>query len=426
MPQRMSRRGLLQGAGAGLILVNCKDSCQPSGGSGAGPAAADAGGTATATKKRDTVRVGLIMTLSGPQGSIGKDIEQGVMLALEQAGMRAGGKTIEILKRDDKNDPQVGGELAKELVEKEKVDLVIGPSHSHVMLALRNVLHDGKTILLNPNAGASSLAGALCSPYIFTTGRMNPLYAEAMGRYLAKKGTKSVAVLAANFSAGLDMVQGFRETFVNEGEGKVVAEILPPLTTTDFSTYLNQLKSVKADAVFAFFGGELAVHFIKQYSQAGLKGKLPLYVTGYTVEQDVLPAQGDAALGIISIGVYSPMLDNEANKKFAPAYKAKYTAYPSEYSALGFDTAQLLLSSLNSIGGNIEDKVALLNALNTAKIDSPRGPFKFGPNHTPVQDAYLREVVRAPDGSLVNKVVATAWPNYYFPGEGCMLPGVKR
>lgn len=423
MSQRLSRRGLLQGAGAGLLVANCKDSCQPS---GAGGGTASDAATAAPLPKRDTIRVGQIMTLSGPQGSIGKDIDQGVNLALEQVGMRAGGKTIEVLKRDDKNDPQLGGELAKELVEKEKVDLVIGPSHSHVMLALRNVLHDGKTILLNPNAGASSLAGALCSSYIFTTGRMNPLYAEALGRYLAKKGVKSVAVLAANFSAGLDMLQGFRETFVNEGDGKVVAELLPPLTTTDFSSYLNQLKSVKAEAAFAFFGGELAVHFIKQYAQAGLKAKLPLYVAGYTVEQDVLPAQGDAALGIISVGVYSPMLDNDANKKFAPAYKAKYSAYPSEYSVLGFDTAQLLLSALNSIGGDVNDKVALLNALNTAKIDSPRGPFKFGPNHTPVQDAYLREVVKAPDGMLVNKVIATAWPNYYFPGEGCMLPGVKR
>jgi len=366
------------------------------------------------------------MTLSGPQGGIGKELDQGLSLALEQAGMRAGGKTIELLKRDDKNDPQLGGELAKELVEKEKVDLVVGPSHSHVMLALRNVLHDGKTILLNPNAGASALAGALCSPYIFATGRMNPLYAEAMGRYLAKKGVKNVAVLAANFAAGLDMVQGFRETFVNEGEGKVVAEILPPLTTTDFSTYLNQLKAVKADAVFAFFAGELAVHFIKQYAQAGLKGKLPLYVTGYTVEQDVLPAQGEAALGILSIGVYSPMLDNETNKQFAPAYKAKYGTYPSEYSVLAYDTGQLMLNAVNSIGGKIDDKVALLNALNTTKIESPRGQFKFGPNHTPVQDAYLREVVKAPDGTLVNKVLAVAWPGYYFPGEGCMLPGVKR
>jgi branched-chain amino acid transport system substrate-binding protein len=288
------------------------------------------------------------------------------------------------------------------------------------------VVHDGKTILLNPNAGASPLAGALCSPYIFTTGRMNPLYAEALGRYMAKKGIKSVALAAANFAAGLDMVQGFKETFVNEGEGKVVGEVLPPLTTTDFAPFMAQLKSMKADAVFAFFAGEAAVHFIKQYAQAGLKGKLPLYVTGYTVEQDVLGAQGDAALGILSVSVYSPMLDNDVNKKFAPAYKEKYGNYPSEYSVLAYDSGQLLLGAVNSIGGKIDDKVALLNAISTTKIDSPRGAFKFGPNHTPVQDAYLREVVRAPDGKLVNKMIAVAWPSYYYPGEGCMLPGVKR
>jgi branched-chain amino acid transport system substrate-binding protein len=278
---------------------------------------------------------------------------------------------------------------------------------------------------VNANAGATQLAGAQCSPYIFTVGRVNALYPEAMGRYLAKKGVKTVAVIAANYAAGIDIVQGFRESFVNEGGGKVVAELLPPLTTLDFAPFLTQLADTKAEAAFAFFSADQASNFVKQYDQAGLKAKLPLYTTGFTVEQDVLPAEGDSALGIFSTSIYAPFLDNDANKKFAPAYKTKYGVLPPEWALVSYDAGQLIVAALNAVGGNTENKDALLNTLMSTRIDSPRGPFKMGPNHTPVQDAYLREVVNL-DGVLTNRIVATAWAGYYFPGEGCTLPGVKR
>jgi branched-chain amino acid transport system substrate-binding protein len=407
----LSRRAVLHGAIGSVALASCKGSCQRTLGGGS---------------KGDTIKVGVVLTLSGPQGGIGKELQQGVKLALGAAGMQAAGKKFVLIERDDKNEPSIAVAAVKELIEKENVDLIIGPSHSHIMLAIRNIIHESKTILINPSAGATQIAGAQCSPYIFVTGRMNPLYAEAMGRYLSKSGKKSVAVLAANYAGGVDMVQGFKDSFVSEAGGKIVGELLPPLNTTDFSPFLTQLKSLNAEAVFAFFTGDLAVNFIKAYDATGLKGKLPLYVTGYTVEQDVLPQQGDSALGILSVSVYAPMLDNSANKKFAPSYKEKYDAYPSEYSVLAYDAGQLLVAAVNEIGGKVGDTAAFANALSVAKIDSPRGPFKLGPNHTPVQDAYLREVVRAPDGKLLNKVIATAWPNYYYPGEGCTLPGVKR
>jgi branched-chain amino acid transport system substrate-binding protein len=408
MSKALTRRATLQAAAVALLGTNaCKDGCK---------------------RKAEGIKVGVILTLSGPQGGIGKELQQGLKLALETVGGRAGGRAIQLVERDDKNDPQAAVEAAKDLIEKEKVDLIIGPSHTHVMLQLRNIIHESKTILLNPNAGASLIAGNLCSPYIFTTGRMNPLYAETLGRYMAKKDIKTVALLASNFAAGVEMVQGFKDSFVGEGGGKIVegGELLPPLNTTDFGPYLAQLKGLKADAVFAFFAGEMSIPFIKQYAESGLKARLPLYVTGYTVEQDVLNQQGDSALGILSVSVYSPMLDNDANKKYAPAYKEKYGTYPSEYSVLAYDAGQLLAVAVDAVGGKVDDKVALMSALSSAKIDSPRGPFKLGPNHTPVQNAYLREVKKAPDGKLVNTMVAIAWPNYYFPGDGCTLPGATK
>jgi branched-chain amino acid transport system substrate-binding protein len=367
------------------------------------------------------------MTLSGPQGGIGQELLRGLKLALEQVGMKAGNKKIQLIEKDDKNEPQTALALLKELNEKDDVDMVVGPSHSHVVLAIRPAVHETKTILLNPSAGAVPLAGDQCSPYIFVTGRVNALYAEALGRYMAKSGLKNVAVLAANFTGGLDIVNGFKDAYVGEqAGGKIVGELLPPLTTKDFMPYMEQLKTLKADAAFAFFVGDLAVDFIKAYDQAGLKGKLPLYVTGYTVEQDVLPKQGDSALGILSVGVYSPLLDNSANRRFAPAFKEKYNAYPSEYSALAFDTGQLLVAAVDAVHGKVGDKAAFAKAVESVKLESPRGNFKLGPNHTPVQDAYLREVIRTPDGQLVNKMITVAWPSYYYPGEGCTLPGVKK
>jgi branched-chain amino acid transport system substrate-binding protein len=409
----LSRRSILAAISAVSAgsLLGCKDGCKgkesdgPSNGTG-------------------PLKIGVLLTLSGPQGGLGKELMQGLTLALDRAGMQGGGRKIQLIQKDDKNDAQVGLELAKELIEKEKVDLIIGPSHSHVILSIRGLVHETKTILINPNAGSADVAGALCSPYIISTCRMNPLYPEAMGRYMAKKGIKNVAVIAANFAAGLDIVAGFKETFVREGNGKITAEVLPPLATMDFASFLTQLSDSKPEAVFAFFAGEQAIHFIKQYDQAGLKAKIPLYTTGYTVEQDVLPAQGASALGVLSTSAYSPFLDNEANKLFAPAYKNKYGTFPSEYAMVAYDAGQLLVAALNATHGTV-DKDAFMGVLMTTKIDSPRGPFKFGPNHTPVEDAYLREVVDV-NGQYANKVVATAWPGYYYPGEGCTLPGVKR
>jgi branched-chain amino acid transport system substrate-binding protein len=200
---------------------------------------------------------------------------------------------------------------------------------------------------------------------------------------------------------------------------------MAPLSTMDFAPFLTQLANSKAEAAFAFYSAEQAINFVKQYDQVGLKSKLPLYTTGFTVEQDVLPAEGDSALGIFSTSVYSPFLNNEANKKFAPAYRERHGALPPEWALVSYDAGQLIVAALNAVGGNTENKDALMNALLTTKIDSPRGPFKMGPNHTPVQDAYLREVVKM-ESVLTNKIVATAWAGYYFPGEGCTLPGVAH
>jgi branched-chain amino acid transport system substrate-binding protein len=412
MSTLLTRRGLLQGTCASALLLNCKGGCDKNGDSPATTA--------------NSVKVGFLATLSGPQGGIGRELQQGFAICLDGVGRTAGGKKIEVVERDDKNDPELAKRLVKELIDKEKVDLIVGPSHSHVMLAIRDIVHENRMILINPNAGAAALAGPLCSPYIFTTGRMNPLYAEALGRYLSKAGIKNVAVLAANFAAGLDMVKGFKDAFEGEGGGKVVGTVLPPLETTDFSPHLEKVKALKADALFAFVAGDIAGHFIKAYSAEGLKGKLPLYVTGYTVEQDVLEQEGASALGVLSVSVYSPMLDNAANKKFAPTYKMKYGNYPSEYAVLAYDAGQLLVAAVNDVKGNVKDQVVFLNAISTASIDSPRGSFKLGPNHTPVQDAYLREVAQAPDGKLFNKMIGVAWSGYYYPGEQCSLPGIKR
>jgi branched-chain amino acid transport system substrate-binding protein len=397
---------MITGIGASAAwLLGCKEGCNKGGGG-------------------DTTKIGVILTLSGPQASLGTEVERGLMMALEGAGMAVAGRKLTILRNDDKNDPAVAVAAAKKMIEQDKVDLLIGPSHSHVILALRDVVHNSKTILVNPNAGAVQLAGELCSPYIFATCRVNALYAESMGRYMAKKGIKTVAVAAANYAAGVDIMKGFKEAFSTEGGGKVVAELLPPLTTTDFTPFLKQMEASKAEAAFAFFTGDLAIAFVKQYDQQGLKTKLPLYTTGYTVEQDVLEAQGASAIGVFSTSVYAPFLDNEANKKFAPLYKTKF-GYPSEYSVLGYDAGQMVVAALTATGGKTDNKEALVKAFKEARIDSPRGPFKLGPNQTPIQDAYLREVVLI-DGKPVNKLLATAWSGYYYPGEGCSLAGVKK
>ena len=366
------------------------------------------------------IKLGLVLPYSSVYASLGEDITRGLELALSEAGNQVAGRSFEVLKQDDQVNPQVGLQVARKFIQQDQVDFLIGPVASHVAIAISKAAKDSETFLLIANAGADQLTREQCSPFIFRTSFSNWQPSYPMGPWLAKKGIRRVAILAPNYAAGKDALAAFKEGFLPAG-GEITSEQYPALGEADYQPFLSKIGQGNPQAVFVFFSGSDAVKFVQQYAQAGLKNTYPLHGPGFLVE-DGLQAQGEAALGIKTTLHWADQLDIPANKRFMAAYEKKFGAKPSVFSVQGYDTGQLLVAALKITGGDTRDKAKLRGALETATIDSPRGPFKLSAAHNPAQNIYVREVVKGSDGLYHNKVTDIAAENLADPATGCDMP----
>src|SRR5205823_1403887 len=233
--------------------------------------------------------------------------------------------------------------------------------------------------------------GALCAPNVFRTSfsAWQPSY--AMGKVMADKGIKTAVTLTWKYAFGEESVTAFKESFAKAG-GKILKEMSLPFPNVEFQPFLTEIASLKPDAVFVFFAGGGAVKFVKDYDAAGLRKTIPLYGPGFLTD-GTLDAQGDAAQGLLTTLHYADALDNPKNNAFRAAYKAAaYQIEPDVYAMQGYDAGQLLAAGLKAVNGDVSKRDALIKAMETAKIDSPRGPFSLSKAHNPVQDFYLRKV----------------------------------
>jgi branched-chain amino acid transport system substrate-binding protein len=256
--------------------------------------------------------------------------------------------------------------------------------------------------LVGSNAGPSPIAGAQCSPFFFSTSWQNDQQAEVVGKYATDRGLNRVVAIAPNYQAGKDFVSGFKRYF----KGQVTNEMYPALTTQDFSAEIAQIVAAQPQAVFAFMPGGLGINFVKQWNQAGLRGKIPL-LTASTADGIGLPAMGDAAMGVISGTFWGPDFPNPANQKFVRDFEAKHKRIPSQYAAQSYDAAQLLDSAIRRVNGNVADKKAFQAALKAADFQSVRGPMKFNVNNFPLQDLHIFEAVKDGQGRMTLKTIAT-------------------
>lgn len=361
----------------------------------------------------ETVKIGFVTTLTTGAAVIGKDMQNSVNLAVEHLGGKAGNLDLEVIFADDGFAPETGKQATDKLVKQDDVDFVAGYIWSHVLLASRKSVLDADKFLISANAGPSQIAGKLCDEDFFSTSWQNDQTPMAMGEVLNRQGVKSLYVMAPNYAAGKDMVAGVERTFKGEIVGKDLTKWGAD-AQLDFSAELAKAKASGADGIFVFYPGAAGGAFIKQYDQAGLKDTLPLYSV-FTVDALSLPKLQAAGLtgvlGSRTTQEWDPTLDNAANKKFVGDYKAKYGAYPSYYGAQSYDAIMLIASAVAKVG-NTEDKDALRAALAEADFDSVRGKFKFGSNHFPVQDFYLREAVEDADGTWTTKVVETVFEDH--------------
>ena len=363
-------------------------------------------GTAPALAQQKTIKIGFISSFSGPAAAIGNDMRNSFELALDHHGRKLGGLPVEVIYEDDQIKPEVGVQKTQKLIESDKVDFIVGYIWSNVLLASLKPIVDSKTFLVITNAGASQVAGELCSPYVFSTSWNNDQTPQAVGLYMNQKGVKSAFLIGPNYAAGKDMLEGVKATF----KGQIVGQELTRWPDQlDFSAELSKARAAKPDAIFAFYPGGAGIQFVTQYSQSGLKSQIPLY-TAFTIDELSLPRMKDLAVGIPGAQQWVNDLPNEANKKFVADYKAKYKASPSFYGAQTYDALALLESAVVAVKGDLTKKDEMRKEMEKANFKSVRGNFKFGPNHIPIQNFYLQDVVKQGD-DYVLKTVATIVEN---------------
>jgi branched-chain amino acid transport system substrate-binding protein len=365
------------------------------------------GVAAAPAQSQEKLKIGLLLTLSGPSAVLGQQSRDGFNLAVKNLGGKLGGRDVEVVVVDDELKPDVAVTKAKGLVERDKVDFVIGPIFSNVAVAVHKPIVDSNTFFISPNAGPSNLAGKTCHPYFFATSYQNDQNHEVLGKVAQDRGYKRVYLLAPNYQAGKDSLAGFKRHY----KGEIVEESYIPLNTLDFQSELAKIASMKPDALFTFMPGGMGVNLVKQYRAAGLAERVP-FLSAFTVDESTLPAQQDAAIGMFGGSNWAPNLDTPQNKKFVADYEAAYASVPGSYAMHAYDTALLIDSAVRAVGGNTANKDALRAALRKAEFKSLRGDFKFGANGFPVQDFYLVKAAKRSDGKFQTEIVEKVFDDY--------------
>ena len=347
----------------------------------------------------EKLKIGLITTLSSPAATAGPEMVDGFKLGIKDSGDALGGRPVDLVIGDDQLKPDVSVQLARKMLDEDKVQIIAGMIPSNVALAVAHVVLPRKVFLLSLNAGPSQLAGAECSPYFFSVSYQNDTAAEAMGRYLQDKGKTRAAIIVANYAAGRDMATGFKRYF----KGEIVREIYTPLGQFDFAAELAEIRALKPDAVFYFEqSGSPSINLVRQYAESGLKGETPLYGVTFVLDESSLPGMGDAALGIESASYWNAALDYPAAQTFVAHFRAAYHREPTIFAATAYDGARLIDGAVRKVGGHVEHADEFREALEAAPFESVRGPLRFNTNHFPIQNFYLAQVGRDAAGNFTN------------------------
>ena len=360
------------------------------------------------------LRVGLMLPYTGTYAQLGAAITNGFKLAVNERGGKLGGHELEYFTVDDEAEPAKAPENTNKLVQRDKVDVLVGTVHSGVQMGMVKIAKETNTLLIIPNAGLDAATGALCAPNIFRTSFSNWQPSFPMGKVLADRGIRNVVSLAWKYGAGEEAVAGFTEGFIKAG-GKSVRGLWIPFPNVEFQALLTEIASLKPDAVFVFFAGGGAAKFIKDYAAAGLRKTIPLFGSGFLTD-GVLDAVDNAAEGLETTLHYADGLNTKRDKAFRAAYAKTHKIEPDVYAVQGYDAGLLLAAGLDAVKGDITKRKEMIAAMETARIDSPRGAWTMSKAHNPIQDFYLRKVV-----GRENRFVSIAHKALADPARGCKL-----
>ncbi len=355
----------------------------------------------------ETVKIGLVTTLSGPEAVMGNPMRDSAELALAMLGGKIGGQPAEIIYGDDQQKPDAGRQIIEKMLQKNKVTFITGMLGANVLMAVYPQIIHSRTILISSNTGPHQIAGAQCSRYFFSTAQQTDEPAEAMGKYLTDNHIDDVYVMAPNYNSGKDMITGFKRYFT----GTIVGGVYTPFGQLDYQAEISAIRAAHPKAVFVFYPGGMGIQFVKQYAQAGLKEQIPLYSV-FAVDEVTLPAEQDAALGDYSAQYWSAALQNPRNRMYVDAFVAKFGYPPSSYGASTFDAIFLMDSAVRAVHGDLNDKAGMIAAMEKSDFPSVRGNVTFNSNHFPIENFYVFQAARDQDGKIAMHQVQTVFTDH--------------
>jgi branched-chain amino acid transport system substrate-binding protein len=373
------------------------------------------------------IRVGLVTVKTGPLASGGIDMERGLQQFIKERNYTLAGRKVELLVADSGGVPAQARTKIQELVERDKINVMIGPLDAASALAADDYIRQQKLLTLSV-AAAEDMTQRKPNPWFTRGTSTSSQCAQPLADYCYKTlGYRRMVTIADDIAYGHEMCAGFHRVFEELG-GKIVQKTFPPLTVPDYGTYLAQLKT-NADAIFLGFAGSNGFRYLRQFNEYGLKGKIAPVGGMTALDEAVLRNMGDEALGTITSCWYSAEIDNPINKKFAAAFRSEWKYDPGFYAAATYVEGAVLEATLQAIKGNIEDKDAFMKAVRSVKVDTARGPVSFDAYGNVVGNVYIRKVERK-EGRLVNSVIRT-YPNVsqfwtYKPEEFLKNPVYSR
>ncbi len=364
------------------------------------------------------VKIGMITTLSGPAGYLGQDIRDGFQLAIDKNGGKLGGKEVSLVVEDDGLKPGNAKQIADKMLSDQGIKLFTGIVFANVAFAAVPDILDGDGIYVSANTASASFAGKDCNPNYFVSSWQDDSQGESAGALAQSLGYKKAFLIAPNYQAGKETMVAFKRFY----KGEVAGEVYTGLDQTDFAPEIAQIRAAKPDVVYEFEPGGLGIAFMRQYDQAGLLKEIPMVVHPASLDQVIVGAVGNAALGVRVTSHWNDDFDNPVNKEFVAEWKKKFGDRPiTYYAAQGYDAALMMGTGLEK--ANPDDAADFRKAILGADIPSVRGSFKLGPNQHPIQDWYSLRAEKGSDGKLTLKTegkVLTAHGDVY--AANCKMP----
>jgi branched-chain amino acid transport system substrate-binding protein len=362
---------------------------------------------AMAPAQQGPIRIGFVTDLTGPAAQAAKDMVNGITLYLDEIRSQMADRKVELIVEDSQGRPDVALTKLRKIVEHDRVHLVAGVLFGHIGYAMAPKVEEYKIPALFTVTAADDLTQRLKYRWVIRTGWASSQPSHPFGEYAARTlGYKKVAVVASDYAFGWEVVGGFQRTFEENG-GQIIQKLWAPLGAMDLAPYIAKIRR-DADAVLTMVAGASTIQFMKQYDEAGLRGKIPLIAGGPAVDEALLPSMGDEAIGVISPLIYSGALDTPANRRFAKDYRARFGKVPSYFAETNYTSGRWINEAVRALGGQVEDREKLLAALRRVEIpDAPRGPIKLDGYGNPIQNVYFRKVERNREGELQNTVIVT-------------------